>query len=73
MTIINTTSVASPVFNACSISGTVDSTDGGVFGQDETDIAIISYLLQATDDGYHVVSVRSDDTNITRRFTEAGS
>ena len=56
---INTSSVASPVSNAC-----IDSIDGGVCGHDETDVAVISYLLQATDDDYHVVRVLSDDTNI---------
>ena len=43
---------------------TVDSIDDGVFGQDEADITIISYMLQAADDGCHVVRVLSDDTDI---------
>ena len=44
---------------------TVDSIDdGGVFGHDEADITIISYMLQAADDGRHVVRVVSDDTDI---------
>ena len=43
---------------------TVDSIDDGVFGHDEADITIISYMLQAADDGCHVVRVISDDTNI---------
>ena len=43
---------------------TVDSIDDGVFGHDEADITIISYMLQAADDGCHVVRVLSDDTDI---------
>ena len=43
---------------------TVDSIDDGVFGHDEVDITIISYMLQAADDGCHVVRVLSDDTDI---------
>ena len=43
---------------------TVDSIDAGVFGHDEADITIISYTLQAADDGRHVVRVLSDDTDI---------
>ena len=43
---------------------TVDSIDDGVFGHDEADITIISYMLQAADDGRHVVRVISDDTDI---------
>ena len=43
---------------------TVDSIDDGVFGRDEADITIISYMLQAADDGCHVVRVLSDDTDI---------
>ena len=43
---------------------TVDSIDDGVFGYDEADITIISYMLQAADDGCHVVRVLSDDTDI---------
>ena len=42
---------------------TVDSIHDGVFGQDEADITIISYVLQAADDGCHVVRVLSDDTD----------
>ena len=43
---------------------TVDSIDYGVFGHDEADITIISYMLQAVDDGCHVVRVLRDDTDI---------
>ena len=43
---------------------TVDSIDDGVFGHDEDDITIISYMRQAADDGRHVVRVLSDDTDI---------
>ena len=43
---------------------TVDSIDDGVFGHDEADITIISYMLQASYDGCHVVRVLSDDTDI---------
>ena len=43
---------------------TVDSIDDGVFGHDEADITIISYMLRAADDGCHVVRVPSDDTDI---------
>ena len=43
---------------------TVDSIDDGVFGHDEADITIISYMLQAADDGCHVVRVLSDDPDI---------
>ena len=43
---------------------TVDSIGDGVFGHDEADITIISYMLQAADDGCHVVRVLSDDTDI---------
>ena len=43
---------------------TVDSIDGGVFDHDEADITIISSMLQAADDGCHVVRVPSDDTEI---------
>ena len=43
---------------------TVDSIDDGVFGHDEADITIISYILQAADDGCHAVRVFSDDTDI---------
>ena len=42
----------------------VDSIDDGVFGHDEADITIISYMLQAANDGRHVVRVISDDTDI---------
>ena len=43
---------------------TVDRIDDGVFGHDEADITIISYMLQAADGGCHVVRVLSDDTDI---------
>ena len=43
---------------------TVDSIDDGVFGHDEADITIISYMLRAADDGCHVVRVPSDNTDI---------
>ena len=43
---------------------TIDSIHDGVFGHDEADITIISYTLQAADDGCHVVRVLSDDTDI---------
>ena len=43
---------------------TVDSIADGVFGHDEADITIISYMLQAADDGCHVVGVLRDDTDI---------
>ena len=43
---------------------TVDSIHDGVFGHDEADITIISYMLQAADDGCHVVRVLSYDTDI---------
>ena len=43
---------------------TVDRIDDGVFGHDEADITIISYMLQAADDGCRVVRVLSDDTDI---------
>ena len=46
---------------------TVDSIDDGVFGHDEADITIISYMLQAADGGCHVVRVLSDDTDICIR------
>ena len=36
---------------------TVHSIDDGVFGHDEADITIISYMLQAADGGCHVVRV----------------
>ena len=45
---------------------TVDSIDDGVFGHDEADITIISYMLQAADDGCHVVRVLSDDNGHIR-------
>ena len=43
---------------------TGDSIDDDVFGHDEADITIISYMLQSADDGCHVVKVLSDDTDI---------
>ena len=43
---------------------TVDSIDDGVFGHDEADITIISYMLQAANDGCHVVRVLIDGTDI---------
>ena len=43
---------------------TVDSIHDGVFGHDEADIIIISYMLQAAAVGCHVVRVLSDDTDI---------
>ena len=43
---------------------TVNSVDDGVFGHDEADITIISYMPQAADDGCHVVRVLSDDADI---------
>ena len=43
---------------------TVDSIEDGVFGHDEADITIISYMLQAADDSCHVVRVLSDDKDI---------
>ena len=42
----------------------VDSIDDGVFGHDEADVTIISYMLQAAYDGCHVVRVLRDDTDI---------
>ena len=58
--------MASPVFYARSIwcGVTVDSIYDGVFGHDEADITIIIYMLQAANDGCHVVRVLSDDTDI---------
>ena len=43
---------------------TIYSIHDGVFGHDEADITIISYMLHAADDGCHVVRVLSDDTDI---------
>ena len=51
---------------------TVDSIDDGVFGHDEADITIISYMLQAADGGCHVVRVLSDDTDICIRCLYTG-
>ena len=47
---------------------TIDSIYVGVFGHDEADIALISSMLQAADDGCHVVRVLSDDTDISVLF-----
>ena len=43
---------------------TVDRIHDGVFGHNEADITIISYMLQAADDGCHVVRVLSYETDI---------
>ena len=51
---------------------TVDSIDDGVFGHDEADITIISYMLQDADGGCHVVRVLSDDTDICIRCLSTG-
>ena len=43
---------------------TIDTQDTGVFGHEEADITIISYVLQAVGEGNNVVLVLCDDTDV---------
>ena len=43
---------------------TFDTQDTGVFGQEEADVTIISYVLQAVGEGKNVVHVLCDDTDV---------
>ena len=43
---------------------TIDTQDTGVFGHEEADVSIISYLLQAVDEGKTVVRVLCDGTDV---------
>ena len=43
---------------------TIDTQDTGVFGHEETDVTIISYVLQAVGEGKNVVRVLCDDTDV---------
>ena len=43
---------------------TVDTRDAGAFGHDEADITMISYVLQAANNGKDVIRVLSDDTDV---------
>ena len=43
---------------------TIDTQDTGVFGHEEVDVTIISYVLQAVGEGKNVVRVLCDDTDV---------
>ena len=43
---------------------TIDTQDTGVFGHEEADVTIISYVLQAVGEGNNVVRVLCDDTDV---------
>ena len=43
---------------------TIDTQDTGVFGHEEADVTIISYVLQAVGEGKNVVRVLCDDTDV---------
>ena len=43
---------------------TIDTHDTGVFGLEEADVTIISYVLQAVGEGKNVVRVLCDDTDV---------
>jgi len=42
----------------------METKDDGVFGHDEADVTMISYLLQAASCGKEVIRVLSDDTDV---------
>ena len=43
---------------------TINTQNTGVFGNEETDVAIISYVLQAVGEGNNVVRALCDDTDV---------
>jgi hypothetical protein len=43
---------------------TIDSHSDGIFGHDEADITMISYLLQACDSDVQIIRILSDDTDV---------
>ena len=43
---------------------TIDSHSDGIFGHDEADITMISYLLQACDSDVQIICILSDDTDV---------
>ena len=43
---------------------TIDTQDTGLFGHEEADVTIISYVLQAVGEGNNVVRVLCDDTDV---------
>ena len=43
---------------------TIDTQDTGVFGYEEADVIIISYVMQAVGEGKNVVLVLCDDTDV---------
>ena len=42
----------------------IETQDTGVFGHEEADVTIISYVLQAVGEGKNVVCVLCDDTDV---------
>lgn len=42
----------------------VDSQNDGLYGHEEADVTVVSYVLQAASDGHKVIRVLSDDTDI---------